>query len=258
MTDLDTVIASTQGVGLTLREFLYSLKLQLQLPELLEKALQEKLVLERARTEEVAATDEELQQAADAFRQANQLFRAEETEQWLAEHFLTLKDFETRLERDVIRRKLANKVVPPHHIERHFAETRTEHDRAKLSHLLVEREGVAAELLSQIQDEGSDFADLARKYSIDAGSRGAGGSLGVVERKSLPPAVESAVFTARGGDLVGPVKSEHGYHLIRVEEIHLGTLNEETAERVREELFAEWLTQQVTPGETTVPLLEEL
>src|SRR5262245_37974664 len=199
MTDLDAVIASTQGIGLTLRDFLYSLKLQLQLPELLEKALQEKIVLERARTEGVVATDEELQRAADVFRQANDLLRTDETEEWLAEHFLTLKDFETRLEHDVIRRKLAEKVVPRHHVERHFAEKRTQYDRAKLAHILVEREGVAAELLTQIQDEGCDFAELARKYSIDAGSRGAGGGLGVVERVSLPPAVESAVFTARAG-----------------------------------------------------------
>lgn len=258
MTDLDTVIASTQGIGLTLREFLCALKLELQLPELLEKVLRQKLVLERARGEEVTATDEELQQAADAFRQENNLLRSDETEQWLGDHFLTLKDFETRLERQIIHRKLAEKVVPPHHIERHFAEHRTEHDKARLAHILVEREGVAAELLTQIQDEGSDFAELARKYSIDTGSRGAGGALGLVERKSLPPAVESAVFTARAGDLVGPVKSEHGYHLIRVEELHLGTLDDATTERVREELFTEWLSQQVTPGETHVPLLEEL
>src|SRR4051794_19699041 len=88
MTDLDTVIASTQGIGLTLREFLYLLKLDLQLPGLLEKALQEKIVQERARQEGVTATDEELQQAADVFRQANGLLRSEETEQWLANNFL--------------------------------------------------------------------------------------------------------------------------------------------------------------------------
>jgi parvulin-like peptidyl-prolyl isomerase len=157
----------------------------------------------------------------------------------------------------VIRRKLADKVVRAT-TSNATSPRRTEHDRAKLSHLLVEREGVAAELLTQIQDEGCDFADLARKYSIDAGSRAAGEASASSSRKSLPPAVESAVFTARPGDLVGPVKSEHGYHLIKVEEIHLGTLDDATAERVREELFTEWLGQQVTPGETRVPLLEEL
>lgn len=258
MTELNTVIASAQGVQLTLRDFLYWLKLDLQLPDLLEKALQEKIALDRARVEGVTATDEALQQAADAFRAANGLLRSDETEQWLAENFLSLEDFQTRLERQLIRHQLALKVAPDHHVERRFAETRTQFDKAKLSHILVEREGVAAELLTQIQDEGCDFGEIARKYSIDLDSRGAGGSLGVVDRKALPPAVESAVFTAHPGDLVGPIKSEHGYHLVRVEEIHLGTLDEATAERVREELFTEWLSQQVKPEETQVPLLEEL
>ena len=65
---------------------------------------------------------------------------------------------------------------------------------------------------------GSLFEDIALKNSVDPGSKKTGGSLGWVSRGSLVKNFEVAAFSAQEGDLIGPIKTEFGYHLIETEE----------------------------------------
>lgn len=61
-----------------------------------------------------------------------------------------------------------------------------------------------------------DFAALAKSFSEDEGSKAKGGALGFFSRGQMVPAFESAAFNAKSGDIVGPVKTNFGYHLIKV------------------------------------------
>lgn len=74
----------------------------------------------------------------------------------------------------------------------------------------------AEELLKQIQG-GANFADLARKFSDDPGSKQKGGELGFARRGMMVPEFESALFTQKIGE-TQMVKSQFGYHLVQVEE----------------------------------------
>jgi peptidylprolyl isomerase/peptidyl-prolyl cis-trans isomerase D len=73
----------------------------------------------------------------------------------------------------------------------------------------------ARELLNRIRG-GEDFADLARQYSTDAGSGSRGGDLGWFGPGRMVAEFEEAAFGARVGSVVGPVKSQFGYHIIEV------------------------------------------
>ncbi|UCC26086.1 MAG: SurA N-terminal domain-containing protein [Gemmatimonadales bacterium] len=75
----------------------------------------------------------------------------------------------------------------------------------------------AQELLVRI-DEGEGFADLAEAESSDEISGAAGGDLGVFGRNQMLPAFDSAVFGAPVGQVVGPVQTPAGFHLIEVQE----------------------------------------
>jgi peptidyl-prolyl cis-trans isomerase D len=70
---------------------------------------------------------------------------------------------------------------------------------------------------------GQDFAALAKKYSQDPGSAKNGGSLGWIDRSGFVAPFADALFGMKSvGDIVGPVKTQYGYHIIRLDGIQPG------------------------------------
>jgi peptidyl-prolyl cis-trans isomerase C len=84
--------------------------------------------------------------------------------------------------------------------------------QVRASHILVETEQQAQSLMEQVQN-GADFADLARQHSRCPSSR-AGGDLGQFGRGQMVPEFEQAAFDNVVGALVGPVRTQFGYHLV--------------------------------------------
>jgi hypothetical protein len=79
----------------------------------------------------------------------------------------------------------------------------------------------AVEALRAVRD-GMDFAVAARRYSEDAGNRDQGGDLGWVRRASIDADFAAAAWSARTGTPIGPVRSQFGYHVIKVENVRGG------------------------------------
>jgi peptidylprolyl isomerase/peptidyl-prolyl cis-trans isomerase D len=78
-------------------------------------------------------------------------------------------------------------------------------------------EELAAALRQEIID-GADFGEVAIRESADQTSAAAGGDLGVFSRDSMTPPFDSAVFAAPIGEVVGPVRSSFGFHVLEVQE----------------------------------------
>ncbi len=107
---------------------------------------------------------------------------------------------------------------------------------AKASHILIKINdnkdsalAVANNLLKQAKS-GKDFAELARTNSQDPGSAMNGGDLGYFGKGQMVAPFEAAVFGAKVGDIVGPVETQFGYHIIKVvdkisEEIKYSTIS---------------------------------
>ncbi len=94
---------------------------------------------------------------------------------------------------------------------------------------------VKAEQVAKLARSGVDFATLAEKHSEDPGSKSRGGDLGWFGRGSMVKEFEEAVFGAKPGDIVGPIKSQFGYHVIKVEGFRPARLKplEEVKDEVR-------------------------
>jgi len=88
---------------------------------------------------------------------------------------------------------------------------------------------------------GADFAALARELSDDPGSKDKGGDLGFFQRGQMVPPFEQAAFSLEPGKLSEPVRTDFGFHILRVEERH--PAEDRTYEQVREELARELLAQ---------------
>ena len=89
---------------------------------------------------------------------------------------------------------------------------------------------------------GEDFAALAKELSADTGSAAQGGDLGWAERSFFVAAFADAVWSMQAGEIRGPVRSEFGWHVIRLDEVRPGAVK--PLEEVRAELEADFRREQ--------------
>lgn len=90
-------------------------------------------------------------------------------------------------------------------------------EELKARHILVESEDKAREVYEKIV-HGGDFAEMARQFSKDHGSKEDGGNLGYFGRGRMVPQFEQAAFQLKVGEVSLPVESQFGWHLIKVED----------------------------------------
>jgi len=115
--------------------------------------------------------------------------------------------------------------------------------RVKVSHILIRVDSGATQeqidtaktkidgILTEIKG-GLDFAEAAKKYSEDTGSADAGGSLDSFANGEMVPEFSQAAFGGNVGDIVGPIRTDFGWHIIKIED-KTGKINES---------FNDWLT----------------
>lgn len=84
-------------------------------------------------------------------------------------------------------------------------------------HILVETEEQAKELKAKL-DKGADFAQLAKENSKDPGSKDDGGNLGYFGHGQMVPQFEEVVFKLKKGEVSAPVKTQFGWHLVKLED----------------------------------------
>ncbi|AGX06048.1 foldase [Bacillus infantis NRRL B-14911] len=105
-------------------------------------------------------------------------------------------------------------------IKAYFEENKdqfAQQEQVKASHILVEDEATAKEVKSKL-DKGEEFADLAKEYSTDASNAESGGELGYFGKGEMEAAFEEAAFELKANEISGPVKTDYGYHIIKVED----------------------------------------
>lgn len=100
-------------------------------------------------------------------------------------------------------------------------------------HILVKTEREANRIAARLK-KGASFSDLAQEVSEDPGSKDRGGNLGWFTRGQLVPEFEAAVYALKNkGDISPAVKSEFGYHIIKLNDIRPPLeLNEQVAQQI--------------------------
>jgi len=132
------------------------------------------------------------------------------------------------------------------------ADRYTEPERRRASHILVESGSDDAAALKKAQAladrarAGEDFAKLARENSDDPGSKAAGGDLGWATRDAYVAPFADALFAMQKGEIRGPVKTQFGYHVIRLEDVQ--PAHQRTFDEVRAELEADYRKDQAQSG----------
>ncbi|HET6688358.1 MAG TPA: peptidylprolyl isomerase [Rubrobacter sp.] len=111
-----------------------------------------------------------------------------------------------------------------------------------------------AEDVKQQLENGGDFAKLAKENSQDPGSAAQGGDLGCLGKGETVPEFEQAAFGAERGEIVGPVQTEFGYHILQVTDVKSEQTRslQEVESQIRSQLateqqseeFNKWIEEQ--------------
>jgi peptidyl-prolyl cis-trans isomerase C len=112
-------------------------------------------------------------------------------------------------------------------------------ERRCIRHILfTEDEEDEAQDVRDRLEEGGDFEELAQEYSQDPGSRERGGDLGCQPEGGFVPEFDDAAFGAQEGEIVGPIETDFGFHVIEVTEVQEEdeTPLEEVAPEIEERL----------------------
>lgn len=243
------------GEAISLSEVLRLAKWRREL-DFMRHATDARLVRQTATERGITISDDELQHAANDFRSRHDLLDAASTKKWLAKNHLSVEDWESCLEHEIIERKLRDALTGSK-VEQHFAENRLAFESATISRLVVQVEDIARELRLQITEDEMDFHQLARENSIDDATKLAGGYVGIVRRADLEASIEAAVFGAQPRRVVGPFKTDAGWCLVKVEARHPAMLDDATRETIKSHLFKEWLDERRRKAKIAMPLLEE-
>lgn len=123
-------------------------------------------------------------------------------------------------------------------------------DQVHVQHILVTDEMQARDVLKKAQAPKADFQELAEKLSKDPSAKNNRGDIGVITRDSpFVQEFKDAAFDGQKGQIVGPIKTAFGYHIIKVVDKKLGRPLEydEVELRVkgvmRDELVKDYVTQ---------------
>jgi foldase protein PrsA len=179
-----------------------------------------------ASDQKVKVTDAEVNKQ---FQQTKKQSFPKETDyqKFLKDSGMTQDDILFRVKLDTLSNKLREKVtkgkdtVTDKQIADYYNKNKArfaQPERRDLRIVLTKDKAKADQARSEIAG-GASFKDVAKKYSIDQASKSQGGVLLAVAKGQQEKALDTAVFKAKKGELVGPVKTQFGYYVFKVQKI---------------------------------------
>ncbi len=160
------------------------------------------------------------------------------------------------IDRDQLRARVA---ITPQDIDSYYNSNVQQFqtpEQVRASHILLKTEGKdeaavrkqAEDILKQVKAPGADFAALAKKYSEDDGSKINGGDLDYFAKGRMVPEFEQAAFSMQPGQVSDLVKSQFGFHIIKVVDKKAAATRtlEDVRPQIQQTLAAQRVEQQIT------------
>lgn len=221
--------------------FVKMLKLTGRFDSLLEDLVKEKLTSHAAVRNQIALSDEEIQERADNLRRLRGLHRAADMNRYLDDLGVTLDDFEQFIIEVLRYEKMMAEVCSDTAVEEYFRLNSPKFDAIEVSHIMLDSEGKAKEIVSILEEEPEAFEELVDEHSL-SDTRSEGGRIGRVLRGALPPEVEGKIFNASEGEILGPFATvgDAFYEVFRIDRKESAELSESTKEEVKRMLRDEW------------------
>ena len=188
---------------------------------LVQMLIQDKLIFADAEKNGVKVDDKDIN---DAFlKDVQQVGGDKQFDKMLDDYNLTAEDLKNILKKNMIYQKhqewfIENHPVTDEEINNYFEENKEQFQKVDASHILVEDEATAKEVKEKL-DNGEDFVKLVKEYSKDPASGAKDGELGEFGKGQMVKEFDEAVFSMKEGEISEPIKTQFGYHIIKVNKI---------------------------------------
>ncbi|MGO1469047.1 MAG: peptidyl-prolyl cis-trans isomerase [Tissierella sp.] len=229
----------------------------------LNSLISEKIIELEIEKEDIKVDSKEIDEEFDLM--AEQYGGKEGLEQAMAASNLTEEDIKDQIEEKLsIEKLLGDDVkVTDDEIKEYYEKNKdkfTQKEQVNASHVLVKDEDLAKDIKKKL-DDGEDIGELAKEHSEDTGTKDQGGNLGFFGRGQMVEEFDKAAFDLEVGEISEPIKTEHGYHVIVVnekkeEEVQSledikDTIKVVISEEKMEPAFQEWYTKKAEEYEIT-------
>jgi len=205
----------------------------------------------------MGVTDEELQRAVDEYRYLTGLESADAFNQYLKDRRISLLAFQSAMEGLLLRGKITD-AVPEDLVDAYIAENQLNLEQAEIYHIRLDDEDTAQEIKSLLDEGEENFLALAYEHSKDAGTAKKGGYVGGLLRRQMTAEIEAAVFNAAAGEVVGPIKTKHGYNLFKVASLIKPDKNDPALRTsVKQELMAQKIGELSAKAKVACSLYED-
>lgn len=184
---------------------------------LLDQLIMDVLLVDAAEKEGITMTDEDLKNELDTFK--SYLETDEKYNQFLESYGMTEEYLKESLRKEFfinhyLAIKIENLKPTDEELQTLFDDLRM-NEKVRASHILVDTEDEAKDIINKVNN-GESFEELAKKLSKDAASGANGGDLDYFEYTDMVQPFSEAAFSMEIGKISEPVKSDYGYHVIKV------------------------------------------
>lgn len=241
-------ITTSEAITIKREDIFHQVKLSCSIPEIIERIVTRKIIAATAENSGISIEIEELQKAADQFRLINKLENSDDTWSWLQQYSMSLDDFEELVYTNLITNKLVQHLFADK-VEAYFFEHQLNYAAAVIYEVVLDDQELAIELFYALNEGETSFYEIAHEYIQDTELRRSGGYRGIVKRQDFKPEISAAVFASEPPQLLKPIVSSNGVHLILVEEIIQGEFDDKLRSQILSDLFIEWLKQQIAEVE---------
>lgn len=232
----------------------------------LERLIEQKILLNEAKQSGISPSARQIEDYINNIKIENGWEDDIEFEKYLKLEGLSLFDLREQIRLDIIINKVKQKILSNAPIAtedkiREYYNTKytgeKEGDKVLLAHILLDKDKKSINVADAIildYRAGVSFDDLASKYSKDSLTKSSGGDLGYLEVDQLLPQFKDAISKLEAGDIVGPILTSSGYHILILKEYKKAGLSKGSdiwnkiqrilMEDLRDKFYSNWLKRQ--------------
>lgn len=192
--------------------------------ELVNLFVRDKIVQDELKEAKVEVTEKDILDEVNSY--VSNLGGEEKFQEYLSVLGTDVETFKKNIENTVANRKhmelyKKNNPLKEEDAKKYYEENKDAIDSVEAMHILVKDEAKAKEISKKLKD-GEDFKKLSDENSIDEQAKKQGGQIGRVTKNGFDPVFVEAAFKLKDNEVSEPVKTQFGYHIIKVAKNNVG------------------------------------